>query len=148
MKFDFKLDEKNSIEITRSFWLGKTLVKVNGTEVAKRKDGNYYPIKQGKGKERQMKILGAGFDGVPRVFIDGKGLQIARKLYWYEYLVVCMPLAIIFIGGTMGAVIGAIAAAFNFNIIRREYSYAVRLLLVLAISVAAVLLYLLFRLAV
>ncbi len=142
MKFSFKLGDSN-IELTRSFWLGKTQVTVNGTEVKKQREDYSYHIKQGKGKAKKMKILGAGFDGVPRVFIDGERFYIARKLYWYEYLVSCMPLVTVFMGGTIGGVTGLVATVFNLNIMRREYSYAVKLLLMLTVSVASVFIYIL-----
>ena len=143
MKYVFNPDEKSSIEIDRSFWLGKTRVTVNGTEVAKRAGENFYRIKPGRGAEKIMKILGAGFDGVPRVYIDGKRLHIARKLEWYENLVACTPLVMIFIGGALGAVLAAIATVFNFSIIRSEKSYAVRLLYIFAVTVFSVIVYIL-----
>lgn len=141
MKFDFKLDDKTNVEIERSFWLGKTQVKVNGTQVERQKEGNYYPVKQGKGKTKQLKILGSGYDGVPRVYIDGEKLPVARKLFWYEFLVSCAPLVLVFMGGALGGLLGAIGTVACLNVVRREYSYALRLLLILAITLAAVALY-------
>lgn len=142
MKYAFKMDEKNSIEIERSFWLGKTRVIVNGTEVAKLPGENYYRIRQKRGGEKLLKILGAGFDGVPRAYIDGKRLYVARKLEWYENLVACAPLVMVFIGGTLGGVVAAVATVFNFSIIRTEKSYAERLLYISAVTIASIAIYL------
>lgn len=143
MKFNFKLDDKTEIEIERSSFLGKTQVKVNGESVEKQIEGNYYPIRQGKGKNKvkQMKILGSSYDGVPRVYIDGEKVQAARKLFWYELLVSCAPLVLVFMGGTLGAVLGATGTVVCLNVIRREYSYFYRLLLILAITLITVALY-------
>lgn len=141
MKYAFDLDEKNKIEIDRSFWLGKTRVIVNGTEVAKLPGENYYRIKRKSGGEKILKILGAGFDGVPRAYIDGKRLHIARKLEWYENLVACAPLIMVFLGGALGGLVAAVATVFNFSIIRAERSYAVRLLYIFAVTVASIVIY-------
>jgi len=142
MKYSFKLDEKNTIEIDRSFWLGKSRVFFNGTEVVKQAGENFYRLKPGRKAEKILKILGASFDGVPRAYIDGKRLQTARKLEWYENLVACAPLVLVFIGGALGGAIAAVATVFNFNIIRMEKSYAARLLYIFTITVASLVIYL------
>lgn len=142
MKYSFKLDEKNMIEIDRSFLLGKTRVFLNGVEVAKQDGERFYRLKPGRKHEKVLKILGAGFDGVPRAYIDGKRLQIARKLEWYENLVACAPLILVFTGGALGGAIAAIATVFNFRLIRIEKSYAVRLLYIFTVTIVSLVVYL------
>lgn len=142
MKYLFKLDEKNTLEIDRSFWLGKVRVFFNGTEVIKQAGEKFFRLKPGRKSEKLLKILGAGIDGVPRAYIDGKRLQLARKLEWYENLVACAPLILVFIGGALGGAIAAVATVFNFSIIRMEKSYAVRLLYIFTVTIASLVIYL------
>jgi hypothetical protein len=141
MKYTFKLDERNTIEINKPLFWGRTSILANGAEVKKQSGENFYRISTGKGREKKLRILGVGLDGVPRVYIDEKKFQIARKLEWYEYLIVCMPLLIVSLGGVLGALTGAIATSCNFIIVRSDKSYNMRLLLIFAVSVSSIGLY-------
>ena len=57
-------------------------------------------------------------DPVPRVEVDGTGVTLAPPLRWSEIVWSALPLGLAFIGGTLGAAIGAVAALANLRIMR------------------------------
>jgi hypothetical protein len=57
-------------------------------------------------------------DPVPYVEVDGKPIQIAPDLRWNEVAWISAPLLLAFVGGLLGALIGACAAVANLWVIR------------------------------
>jgi hypothetical protein len=146
LEYKFTLDEleKSEIEIQRSLWTGRTLVFVDGDKVSKQKKGGYYEIKSEDGSIKKLKIKGAGFDGIPKVFIEDKEVVLARKLLWYEYLIAGFPLVLVFTGGAIGGLFGALATVYNLRIIRSNMSLLLKALSIIATTIIAGVLYLIF----
>lgn len=143
-KFTSKELGKSEIEIHKSFWTGRTLVFVDGNEVSKQKKVGYYELKSDKGDIKRMIIKGAGFDSVPKVFIEDKEVVLARKLLWYEYLIAVSPVVLVIAGGVIGGLFGALAAVYNFRIIRSSMSLVLKALSIMVTTILAGILYILF----
>ena len=60
-----------------------------------------------------------------------------RGLRWWELVLVLLPLGLVFLGGLIGGVIGAIALLSNLAIARRPISSARKVALMIAISFIA-----------
>ncbi|MDF2840586.1 MAG: hypothetical protein K0Q99_1358 [Clostridia bacterium] len=149
MTFKFVLDElgDSEIEIQRSFWTGRTLVFVDGNEVRKQKQGGYYEIESHNHEIKKLKIKGASFDGIPKIFFEDKEIVLARKLLWYEYLLAGFPLVLALTGGAMGGLFGALATLYNFRIIRSNMSLLFKILSIVATTIIAGLFYVIFAAA-
>jgi hypothetical protein len=146
LKYKFTLDElgESEIELQRSFLTGRTQVFVDGKEVRKQKPHGYYGIELGNGCIKKLKIKGASFDGIPRVFLEDKEIVLARKLLLYEYLIAGFPFVLVFFGGAIGGLFGALATLYNFRIIRSNMSLMIKMLSIIASTIIAGLFYLIF----
>jgi hypothetical protein len=146
LKYKFTLDElgESEIEIQRSFWTGRTQVFVDGNEVRKQKPGGYYEIELSNGSIKKLKIKGSSFDGIPKVFLEDKEIVLARKLLWYEYLFAGFPFVLVFFGGAIGGLFGALATLYNFRIIRSNMSLLIKMLSIIASTIIAGLFYIIF----
>jgi hypothetical protein len=60
-----------------------------------------------------------------------------RGLAWWELALVLLPLGLIFLGGLVGGVFGAIALLSNLAIARRPFSSGVKAALMIAVVVVA-----------
>ncbi len=136
MKYKFKLQEGNNpeIELEKSFWLGNIKVYVNGKEVARLKEkGKPFPLPMGDGTVKKMLVKG-WLDDVPKVIVDGKEILLARKLFWYEYVLGFIP-AVLLMGGALGGAFGVIGIMFNFKILRSSHTMLIKSLFILGVTV-------------
>jgi hypothetical protein len=60
-----------------------------------------------------------------------------RGLDWWELLLVLLPLGLVFLGGLVGGVLGALAILSNLAIARRPFSSKAKAALMIAIVVLA-----------
>ncbi len=136
MKYKFKLQETNSpeIEIDKSFWIGMIKVYVEGKEIGFLKEkGKPFPIPMGDGTVKKMLVKGR-LDDVPKVIVDGKEIQLARKLFWYEYVLGFIP-AVLLMGGALGGAFAFIGIMFNFKILRFSHTMFIKSLFIIGITV-------------
>lgn len=129
------------LEVDKSMWTGRTKVFINGSELSRQEQGKYYEIMSNDGTVRKLKIKGASFDGVPKVYIDDREIQMARKLSTLEYIVSAIPMILLIVGGALGGVFGAIALMANFRAMRSNMSKLSKALVVIASTIAAGVLY-------
>ena len=80
-------------------------------------------------------------DFIPTLEINGVKNLIADKLKWYQYVLGGLPILLIFVGGLVGGVLGALAAITNFNIFRQVGTETSKYLKVIGITTAAFILY-------
>jgi hypothetical protein len=152
MKCNFSLPQQSDtiIDVEYSFWTGKLKVFANGQPVersaqSKRKNPKY--IIPGPGEiEQILEVKPSIFDGGLNVFVNGTKIPVTRPLKWYEYLMGGLPILLIFFGGAIGGLFGAIGACCNFMIIRSKLNIVVKILAVLGISAISLILYLIFAL--
>lgn len=143
MIFNFKLPEKNNPEIVvkTSIW-SKPKIFVNNTQMKRLKEkGKPYSITMSDGTIRKIFMKLNPLDPVPRIFFGNSEILLARKLLWYEYLLGGIPLILIIIGGALGAAIGVITSVFNFNMLRKEYSLFIKILLTTAMTIISFIAY-------
>lgn len=61
-------------------------------------------------------------DPIPKVKINEETLELASPLKWYEYACVGLPLILVFTGGALGGLIGAISANASGKVFRGDRS--------------------------
>jgi len=81
-----------------------------------------------------------GFD-TPQLVVDGKTYVLTQPLKWYEVVLSALPIALVFIGGLLGAIVGVVASAGSASIFRSGMSKVVKILLAILIVFAAVIVY-------
>lgn len=61
-------------------------------------------------------------DPFPRLEIAGEKYPIGRKLSFFDYIIVGLPMTLLLIGGVIGALLGFLATSFNARIMRMPKS--------------------------
>ena len=93
---------------------------------------------------RGLAVRTAGFFKGPRLIIDGgevkaQTIELARPLAWYEYLWMAIPIALVFVGGGLGALFGLVAVYSSARIFRSDRGTAAKYGLSALISLGAAL---------
>ncbi len=82
-----------------------------------------------------------GFD-VPQLVVDGKPIALEKPLKPHEWVWAGWPVLLLFVGGALGAIAGAIAFSVNIKIFHSSLGRVEKYLLTAAISAVAVMAYL------
>jgi hypothetical protein len=92
-----------------------------------------FKLQEGNGTVKKMLVKG-WLDDVPKVIVDGKEILLARKLFWYEYVLGFIP-AVLLMGGALGGAFGVIGIMFNFKILRSSHTMLIKSLFILGVTV-------------
>lgn len=143
MIYNFKLPDEKSpdIVVKTSIW-NKPKVFVNNIEIKRLKEkGKPYAITINDGTIKKIFVKLNPPDPIPKILFEDNEILLARKLLWYEYILGGIPLILFIIGGALGAAIGIIASIFNFNLLRKEYSIFIKILLTTAMTILSFIAY-------
>ncbi len=123
MEFSFTAQgfDHLKLSIRSSGLLGGPVLLVNGQPVPKDKKGGRFTIARADGAPAAVQLRGSAFlvDPMPRVSIDGASVSVGQPLPWYQLVWAGLPLALIGLGGAVGAVLGIMAAVTNGQLFRR-----------------------------
>lgn len=138
---DFNLDytlqipgfEDKEVLIRLSYWVGPKLF-ISGNKIKPFKKNiitknREFNITSNYGNPVNIKFKHRPLDLVPKVYIDGNEFKLARQLNTWEYIWICLPLILVFIGGALGSLIGTVALYSNSILIRRPKNVLIRYLL-------------------
>lgn len=112
---------------------------LDGTRVQKHK--GTYLLRDNAGQETTAKLKATPFDPIPRVQIGDDTIRLAEPLKWYEYVWMCLPVGLLFVGGALGGGLGAGAAYGNALVFRSGHSTALKYVLTGLVTVVAVVLF-------
>jgi len=73
----------------------------------------------------------------PQLIIDGQVVPVGEPFKWYQWIWAGLPLALIFVGGFIGAIFGALGAFLNGRILYTDRSQPMKFLLNGIITLAA-----------
>lgn len=137
---------------TSSFFAGPKLL-LDGFPAPKGPKRGQFALLRNDGSQAIAELNRSNFlDPVPKVMIDGITLAVVQPLKWYQWVWAGIPILLLFIGGALGGLTGAIATGINSRIFRSALHPFAKYALSGLISVAAALIYLilviLFRLAI
>lgn len=115
--------EDKEVTIRLSYWVGPKLL-INNKKIKPIKKNiitknREFALTSDFGKSVNIKFKHRVLDIVPKVYIDGNEFKIARQLNVWEYIWICLPLILVFIGGVLGSFIGTIALYSNSILIRK-----------------------------
>jgi hypothetical protein len=83
----------------------------------------------------------SSFLGDPALIIAGRKIDVLPALKWYQWTWAGLPVVLIFAGGALGGICGAIAFMLNTRVFRSEMSGVEKYILTLLISILAGMLY-------
>ena len=88
------------------------------------------------GTTATLLLTGHPLDIVPQVRVNGRKLELTEPLEWHEWLLIGIPLVLLFLG-VIGGVLGGIAAVVNVYLVRSSQPAAVRALSALGVAFLA-----------
>lgn len=141
--------EGQSIEIkSPGFFSGPKLL-IDGQPAPKGPKRNQMLLRQSDGTEKvaswQPRFLGLD---VPDLVVDGQTISVVDSLKWYEWVWCVLPLALIFVGGLIGAFVGFAGFFINSKLFRSSMNGAAKYLAGGAVSLAALITYVILALMV
>ena len=106
--------------------------------------GNWgkYTLRRNDGKEVAARVVNNIIDPVPQLVIDGQTYAPMPPLPWFQLVWAGWPILLVFIGGVLGALFGALAAYANTRIFRSSMQPVMKYMVTAAISCTAILIYL------
>ncbi|HGN9373026.1 TPA: hypothetical protein ACK11E_003065 [Citrobacter pasteurii] len=110
---------------TRTIFKNPSLL-IDGIEQKKMKGlKKRYLLEDDNGSPAIVEIKSV-IDPIPTIVIDGEKIPLAPPMAWYEYVLLCLPFLLIFIGGAIGGFVGLVGAMINASIIRGQGSVIAR----------------------
>jgi hypothetical protein len=132
--------EGQDIEVKTSFWSGPKLL-VNGQPAPKgSKRSEMLQSNDGKQVVARWKPQFMGLD-VPQLVVDDKVMNLVEPLKWYEWVWGGLPLALVFVGGALGAVAGIVGVSINAKVFRKEMNSVLKYVVSSVVSILAVIAY-------
>jgi len=107
---------------------------------------NHQPAPRGKAREillrrndgtsvvARLKPSVFGLD-VPQLVVDGKTIRAVDPLKWYVWVWIALPILLLFVGGALGGIVGALGLTTNARIVRSKMNGLAKFALTAAVSV-------------
>jgi hypothetical protein len=130
--------EGQIIEVESPGIFGSPKLLVNGIKVNNDKKTRCMLLQKSDGTQAKCrwKPKALGLD-VPALEVDGKEIQIARPLHWAIWVWCFIPVILIFIGGALGGLLGAVGAAVNIMLFRSNLNMVAKIVLTIVVTVLA-----------
>ncbi len=102
--------EGHKLSLTAQGLLFSPKLLVDGHPAPKGRKGGQFVLRRNDGTEAIAQIRDSvlGLDPAPQLFVDGKRIHVAEPLKLYQWLWSAVPLFLLFIGGGLGGLCGAI----------------------------------------
>jgi hypothetical protein len=101
--------------------------------------GRTFTLTDNGGAPVTFRLNGNFVDPIPAVVVGGQTtIRLGRPFAWHEYVWVALPLALLVVGGALGAVCGGVAMLVNARLLRSAEPAWIRYGLGLLVIVAAV----------
>ena len=122
---EFKLNhpvlENEEVMLSVSDLFGKPELSHNGCklleDVAQGK--NCYTLKKENGEAILLMLRPRPLEAFPKIEIEGKKCRFGPKLKLLDYIIIGLPLSLIYAGGVIGIVLGILATSLNARILNR-----------------------------
>ncbi|HLS95017.1 MAG TPA: hypothetical protein VK017_05610 [Sphingobacterium sp.] len=105
MNYQFTLPDfpDSTFEMQTSVWTGRSKLFQGGILVSRANEsGRPFLITAASGDTVKAYPKPRYMDVVPVLEIDGIQYDVVEKLTWYQYVICCVPLLLIFFGGALG----------------------------------------------
>ncbi|TCV85428.1 hypothetical protein [Sulfurirhabdus autotrophica] len=99
-------------------WFRGPRLLLNGNIVPRQK--GCYKVKSDSGAETTLRLKYNYLDPIPKIKIGEEVIELASSLKWYEYVWMNIPIVLMFIGGAIGGLVGALGANASGKIFRSD----------------------------
>jgi hypothetical protein len=72
---------------------------------------------------------------VPQLVVEGKTIRAVDPLKWYVWVWIALPILLVFVGGALGGIVGAVGLTTNAKIVRSKMNGLAKFALTAAVSV-------------
>jgi hypothetical protein len=124
------------VEVESSVFGGAKLL-VDGQPAPKGPKRSQFLVRGTDGHDSVVELKTSLPDPVPQVLWAGQTIRLEEPLKWYQWLWVGVPILLLFLGGAIGALVGAVAVTLNVRILRSSMSAIIRYAATAFVSVAA-----------
>jgi hypothetical protein len=124
------------VEVESSVFGGAKLL-VDGQPAPKGPKRSQFLVRGTDGYDSVVELKTSLPDPVPQVLWAGQTIRLEEPLKWYQWLWVGVPILLLFLGGAIGALVGAVAVTLNVRILRSNMSAIIRYAATAFVSVAA-----------
>lgn len=103
-------------------WLSSARLFQDGQPAPRTPKGRQVVLHRASGQEVIARIRPRGWlalDPVPDIEIDGSRIEVVAPLTWRQWLWSALPICLLFLGGALGAFVGAIALTINARLFRQ-----------------------------
>lgn len=137
MEYPLQVDgfEGRRLAIVPAGMLSGTKLVIDGQPAPRGNKKHHYVLRRNNGMEVAAELKIPAFDPIPHLVIDNQIYRAVEPLKWYEWIITGLPLALIFVGGALGAVCGSIGFIINTRILRSESSVVRRYTLTAVVTV-------------
>lgn len=110
--------ERQKLVVRTADWFSGPQLLLNGSPLKRIKGA--YSAQEDDGGQMSIRLKIVFGDPVPRVRLNDEDVQIAKPLRWYEYGWAALPMVLLFVGGALGGLTGALGCYCNFRIFRSD----------------------------
>lgn len=134
--------QKQQLTVRPAGWFSASQVLLNGARLKRVK--GVYLARADDGSDVSIRLGAAFGDPVPTLRVGDEVVQLAKPLKWFEYAWAALPMLLLFVGGALGGLAGALGSYCNFRIFRSDRGGITKYALSGATSAIAVVLFFVF----
>ena len=108
--------KEQRLVVETAHWFRGPRLLLNGTVVPK-KNGRY-TVAADSGAEIAIQMKYNYLDPIPKVKVGDETAELASPLKWYEYVWIGIPIVLVFSGGAIGGLVGAMGATASGRVFR------------------------------
>ncbi|MHB8133760.1 MAG: hypothetical protein ACYDH1_05995 [Anaerolineaceae bacterium] len=133
-RYPIKIDgfENQKVELESSGFFSPAKITINGVKAEPGIKRNEMLLRRPDGSTVSVFFQNAFFDTIPRLIVNGKTIQIAPPLKWYQYTFCGLTLFLILFGGAIGSIFSMIGFLINIRTMRVKWKPLWRYLAILA----------------
>ena len=140
MRYPVRLEgfEGQTLEIQPGGLFSGPKVFVNHQQAPKGK-GREVILRRNDGTsvEARLKPSVFGLD-VPQLVVEGKTIRVIDPLKWYVWVWIALPILLVFVGGALGGIVGALGLTTNAKIVRSKMTGLAKFVLTAVVSLFVV----------
>jgi hypothetical protein len=142
--------KQQRLAVETAGWFRGPRLLLNGNVIPKQK--GCYTVKADSGAETTIRLKYNYLDPIPKVKTGEEIAELASPLKWYEYVWIGIPIVLVFSGGAIGGLVGAMGAHASGRVFRSDRGsfakYGLSALITLGALIAFVVLVTVFQLLV
>jgi hypothetical protein len=133
--------EGRQLVVESAGWLAGPKLMLDGQLAPKGPKRGQLLLHRNDGVDVVAQLRNIFVDPIPQVVIDGKTIKLAEPLPWYAWVWSALPLMLLFLGGALGGLLGAVAMTINGRVFRADMNGPLKFIVTGAISLVAAIVY-------